>query len=146
VRLSPLSVLVSLLAGVQLFGLLGALLAIPVAGIFQVVAKDIYQDRQRRRAEAAVQAMGNAGQAMGNTTVAPPVPLPDEPLVSATPPPSTGDVTASSAVDAVSAPNGTPVGGNGAEAGGGLGAECHPPVDEPPPGARQRFEPADAPD
>jgi len=51
VRLSPLAVLVALLAGVQLFGLLGALLAIPVAGIIQVIGKDIYWDRQRRRAE-----------------------------------------------------------------------------------------------
>ena len=51
VRLSPLAVLVALLAGVQLFGLLGALLAIPVAGIVQVIGRDIYWDRQRRRAE-----------------------------------------------------------------------------------------------
>ena len=51
VRLSPLAVLVALLAGVQLFGLLGALLAIPVAGIIQVVGKDIYEERQRLRAE-----------------------------------------------------------------------------------------------
>lgn len=51
VRLSPLAVLVALLAGVQLFGLLGALLAIPVAGILQVVGKELYQERQRQRAD-----------------------------------------------------------------------------------------------
>jgi predicted PurR-regulated permease PerM len=53
VKLSPLVVLVSLLAGVQLSGLLGALLAIPAAGIIQVVTKDIYQERQRRKALVA---------------------------------------------------------------------------------------------
>jgi len=51
VRLSPLAVLVSLLCGVQLFGLLGALLAIPAAGVIQVVARDLYQERQRVKAE-----------------------------------------------------------------------------------------------
>ncbi len=49
VRLSPLAVLVSLLAGVQLFGLLGALLAIPFAGIVQVVGKEILSEYRRRR-------------------------------------------------------------------------------------------------
>jgi predicted PurR-regulated permease PerM len=47
VRLSPLAVLVALVAGVQLSGLLGALLAIPLAGVIQVVARDLYQERQR---------------------------------------------------------------------------------------------------
>ncbi|MHB8467635.1 MAG: AI-2E family transporter [Acidimicrobiales bacterium] len=50
VRLSALAVLVSLLAGVQLFGLLGALLAIPFAGILQVVGQDILDERRRRHA------------------------------------------------------------------------------------------------
>ena len=50
VRLSPLTVLVSLLVGVQLFGLIGALLAIPAAGIVQVIAVDVYRERQARRA------------------------------------------------------------------------------------------------
>jgi predicted PurR-regulated permease PerM len=48
VKLTPLAVLVSLLAGVQLFGLLGALLAIPLAGIIQVVGRDILQERRKR--------------------------------------------------------------------------------------------------
>ncbi|GAC1315871.1 MAG: AI-2E family transporter [Acidimicrobiales bacterium] len=61
VRLSPLAVLVALLAGVQLFGLLGALLAIPVAGIIQVVGKDIYQERQRLRAEEESSAEAEGG-------------------------------------------------------------------------------------
>src|SRR5947209_9789046 len=38
VDLNPLAVLVSVLAGVQVFGIIGALLAIPVAGVIQVIA------------------------------------------------------------------------------------------------------------
>ncbi|HEV7887253.1 MAG TPA: AI-2E family transporter [Acidimicrobiales bacterium] len=48
VDLNPLVVLVSVLLGVELFGLLGALLAIPVAGVIQVVARDIWDERQGR--------------------------------------------------------------------------------------------------
>ena len=40
VALSPLSVLVSVLFGVELFGLLGALLAIPIAGIIKVLVAE----------------------------------------------------------------------------------------------------------
>jgi predicted PurR-regulated permease PerM len=46
VDLNPLAVLVAVLVGVELFGLLGALLAIPVAGVIQVVARDIYDERR----------------------------------------------------------------------------------------------------
>src|SRR3954452_1016844 len=46
VKLNPLTVLVAVLAGVELFGFLGALLAIPVAGVIQVVGRDIYYDRR----------------------------------------------------------------------------------------------------
>lgn len=49
VRLNPLAVLVSVLIGVELFGILGALLAIPVAGVLQVVATDIYNEYRKRR-------------------------------------------------------------------------------------------------
>jgi len=48
VDLNPLAVLVSVLVGVELFGILGALLAIPVAGIIQVIARDIYDERRGR--------------------------------------------------------------------------------------------------
>ncbi len=41
VALQPLVVLLSVLFGVELFGLLGALLAIPVAGIIKVIASDV---------------------------------------------------------------------------------------------------------
>lgn len=48
VDLNPLAVLISVLVGVELFGVLGALLAIPVAGVIQVIARDIYDERQGR--------------------------------------------------------------------------------------------------
>jgi predicted PurR-regulated permease PerM len=48
VRLNPLAVLVSVLFGVELFGFLGALLAIPAGGIIQVIARDIYDERRGR--------------------------------------------------------------------------------------------------
>ena len=41
VSLNPLVVLVSVLIGVELTGILGALLAIPVAGVVQVVGRDV---------------------------------------------------------------------------------------------------------
>jgi predicted PurR-regulated permease PerM len=46
VKLNPLAVLVSILVGVELAGILGALLAIPVAGIIQVILRDVW-DRRR---------------------------------------------------------------------------------------------------
>src|SRR5438552_337988 len=48
VQINQLIVLVSVLVGVELFGLLGALLAIPAAGVIQVVARDIYDERRGR--------------------------------------------------------------------------------------------------
>ena len=51
VDVNPLGVLVSVLVGVQLFGLLGALLAIPAAGVVQVVARDLWDHRSARLLE-----------------------------------------------------------------------------------------------
>jgi predicted PurR-regulated permease PerM len=48
VDLNPLVVLVSVLMGVELFGLLGALLAIPAAGVAQVIARDVWDERRGR--------------------------------------------------------------------------------------------------
>jgi predicted PurR-regulated permease PerM len=42
VQLNALTVLVSVLIGVELFGFLGALLAIPVAGVLSVISRDLY--------------------------------------------------------------------------------------------------------
>jgi len=58
VRLSPLTVLVSLVIGIQLSGLLGALLALPIAGVIKVVASDVYQDRQSRKPLVAAHGTG----------------------------------------------------------------------------------------
>lgn len=46
VKLNPLWVLLSVLVGVELAGIVGALLAIPTAGIIQVVARDVWDERQ----------------------------------------------------------------------------------------------------
>ena len=46
VAINPLAVLVSVLVGVQLFGVVGALLAIPAAGILQVIVRNVYDERQ----------------------------------------------------------------------------------------------------
>jgi predicted PurR-regulated permease PerM len=49
VKINPLVVLVSILVGVELAGILGALLAIPVAGIVQVVLRDVLDTRRSTR-------------------------------------------------------------------------------------------------
>jgi predicted PurR-regulated permease PerM len=48
VKLNPLAVLVAILVGVELAGILGALLAIPVAGIIQVIIRDVWSHRHGR--------------------------------------------------------------------------------------------------
>jgi hypothetical protein len=48
VRRNPLTVLLSILIGVQIAGFLGALLAIPVAGVIQVMVRDIWDAREGR--------------------------------------------------------------------------------------------------
>ncbi len=44
VDLNPLAVLLSVLVGVELFGILGALLAIPAGGVLQVICRDVYDE------------------------------------------------------------------------------------------------------
>ena len=48
VKLNPLTVLVSILIAVELAGILGALLAIPIAGMVQVIARDLWDHRRGR--------------------------------------------------------------------------------------------------
>jgi predicted PurR-regulated permease PerM len=48
VKLNPLTVLVAILIAVELAGILGALLAIPIAGILQILARDIWDTRSGR--------------------------------------------------------------------------------------------------
>jgi predicted PurR-regulated permease PerM len=49
VKLNPLAVLISVLVGVESFGILGALLAIPVAGVIQVLVVDLVAEHRKRR-------------------------------------------------------------------------------------------------
>lgn len=51
VKLNPLTVLLAILIGVELAGILGALLAIPVAGVIQVVIRDIWDERRGKLKE-----------------------------------------------------------------------------------------------
>jgi predicted PurR-regulated permease PerM len=46
VRLNPLWVMLSVLVGARVGGIVGALLAIPVAGALQVVARDVWDERR----------------------------------------------------------------------------------------------------
>lgn len=48
VKLNPLTVLVAILTATELAGILGALLAIPVAGMIQVVVRDVWDHRRGR--------------------------------------------------------------------------------------------------
>jgi predicted PurR-regulated permease PerM len=53
VQLSPLAVLCAVLVGAQLAGILGALLAIPVAGSLLAIAREVIQYRQEVAAESS---------------------------------------------------------------------------------------------
>ena len=46
VKLNPLTVIIAILIGVELMGILGALLAIPVASMIQVVVRDVWDHRR----------------------------------------------------------------------------------------------------
>jgi predicted PurR-regulated permease PerM len=48
VQLNPLTVIVAILLGVELMGVLGALLAIPVASMIQVILRDVWDHRRGR--------------------------------------------------------------------------------------------------
>jgi len=48
VQLNPLTVIVAILIGVELLGVLGALLAIPVASMIQVILRDVWDHRRGR--------------------------------------------------------------------------------------------------
>jgi predicted PurR-regulated permease PerM len=49
VKLSPLAVLVAILLGTEIAGILGALVAIPIAGSIQVIIEELLQRRDERR-------------------------------------------------------------------------------------------------
>jgi predicted PurR-regulated permease PerM len=48
VQLNPLTVLIAILLAAELAGMLGALLAIPVAGMIQVIVRDVWDHRRGR--------------------------------------------------------------------------------------------------
>ncbi len=54
VRVNPLVVLLSVLLGVELFGFVGALLAVPIAGALNVLVKELWMHRPRSGAELLV--------------------------------------------------------------------------------------------
>jgi predicted PurR-regulated permease PerM len=54
VKLSPLAVLVAILLGTEIAGILGALIAIPVAGSVQVIIQELVQRRDERRRAAVL--------------------------------------------------------------------------------------------
>lgn len=49
VKVNPLGILVSVLLAVELFGMVGALLAVPVSGALQVIVTAVRQERQREQ-------------------------------------------------------------------------------------------------
>jgi predicted PurR-regulated permease PerM len=51
VKLNPLTVIIAILIGVELLGILGALLAIPVASMIQVILRDLWDHRRGRPKE-----------------------------------------------------------------------------------------------
>jgi len=54
VKLSPLAVLVAIILGTDVAGILGALIAIPVAGSIQVIIRELLQRREERRRSAVM--------------------------------------------------------------------------------------------
>ena len=55
VKVNPLTVIIAILVGVELVGILGALLAIPVASMIQVILRDVWDHRRGRlKAEPTV--------------------------------------------------------------------------------------------
>ena len=54
VDVNPLAVIISVLAGVELFGFLGAALAIPAAGVIQVIVRSLFDLRRGLKAEPTI--------------------------------------------------------------------------------------------
>jgi len=55
ISVSGLLTIVSVLLGAQLLGILGALVAIPVAGAIQIIAKHFWRAREERVGEVATE-------------------------------------------------------------------------------------------
>jgi predicted PurR-regulated permease PerM len=81
VRLNPLTVIVAILIGVELMGVLGALLAIPVASMIQVVLRDLWDGRRGRPKEEPTlgedrEPVDSAGNGAGAAAPAPAATVP----------------------------------------------------------------------
>ena len=63
VQLHPLLVIVAVLIGASLLGVLGALVAIPVAGAIQIVARDWWQSRSEQPSPLAPDGVAIIGEA-----------------------------------------------------------------------------------
>ena len=73
VDVNPLTVIISVLAGVELFGFVGALLAIPVAGVLQVIVRNLYDERAGRLKR--VPTVGTDERPVSDFEAGPPPPL-----------------------------------------------------------------------
>src|SRR4029450_2808470 len=58
VKPTPLTVILAILVGVELVGILGALLAIPVASMIQVILRDVWDHRRGRRKDEPTVGVG----------------------------------------------------------------------------------------
>jgi predicted PurR-regulated permease PerM len=69
VKLNPLTVIVAILVAVELMGVLGALLAIPVASMIQVILRDVWDHRRGRpKAEPTVGEEREPADGVGKVT------------------------------------------------------------------------------
>jgi predicted PurR-regulated permease PerM len=96
VGLTPLTVFVAILAGTQFLGVLGALLAIPVAAAVQVVLSDYFEARREAKRTGGA-ALPGWRWMRGPLTPVPLQPAPVDPaeIVRATPPAGTGPTSTS---------------------------------------------------
>jgi predicted PurR-regulated permease PerM len=81
VQLNPLTVLIAILVAVELAGLLGALLAIPIAAMIQIILRDLWERHRGRRKPGPPAGDNPAAAAPAPSAGAPP------PGVGAPPPP-----------------------------------------------------------
>jgi predicted PurR-regulated permease PerM len=79
VQLNPLTVIVAVLLGVEVLGVLGALLAIPVASMIQVIVRDVWDHRRGRpKDEPTVgEERRPVGEPAGDSVARPPAPVGD---------------------------------------------------------------------
>jgi predicted PurR-regulated permease PerM len=72
IKLNPFLVLLAVLVGVELAGFLGALLALPVAGIIQIVVLDVLDERGRNLGAPTPEAMDGESDGEGDLVADPP--------------------------------------------------------------------------